>query len=288
MSKKIGLSLGLCLLSALSGAGLAQTDTSTPPPKILVIQREFVKPGKSGSLHAKSESAFVRAMAAAKWPVHYLGMDSVTGVSRSLFFTGYDSFAAWEKDQMNTEHNTALSDALDRASIADGELLTGYEGSVYLYHEEYSLGAGVNIATMRYFEITRFKVKPGHEKEWDELVKMYREGFSKAVPDARWAVFESMYGSDNGGVYIVLTPMKSLAEVDTEIADSKKFEASMGASGMKRLGELMSACVQESQINLFHLNPKMSYVSDDYIKTDPSFWKPRPAAALKKEVATPQ
>jgi hypothetical protein len=32
-----------------------------------------------------------------------------------------------------------------------------------------------------------------------------------------------MYGQDNGGVYVVFTPLKSLAEVDTEIADGKKF-----------------------------------------------------------------
>jgi hypothetical protein len=29
------------------------------------------------------------------------------------------------------------------------------------------------------------------------------------------------------------------------------------------------------------VNPKQSYVSDDWIKSDPDFWKPKPAAASK-------
>jgi hypothetical protein len=68
------------------------------PPKVLVIEREFVKPGKAGSLHEKSESQFVQAFTAAKWPTHYLAMASLSGRPRALFMLGYPSFEAWEKD----------------------------------------------------------------------------------------------------------------------------------------------------------------------------------------------
>jgi hypothetical protein len=98
-----------------------------------------------------------------------------------------------------------------------------------------------------------------------------------------------MYGQDNGGVYIVFTPMKSLAEVDGEIADGKKFEEAMGADGMKKIGELSASCLQSSETNLFSFNPKLSYASDDWIKSDPTFWKPKPAAPApaKKPEAKP-
>ena len=90
------------------------------PPKILTITREFVKPGKNGNAHDKTESMFVSAMAAAKWPAHYLAMDSVSGKPRSLFFTGYESFEAWQKDVQAQEKNATLWAALDRANEADG------------------------------------------------------------------------------------------------------------------------------------------------------------------------
>jgi hypothetical protein len=281
MKRLIGLSLGLCFLSAGSGVVLAQ-DGVIPPPKVLVIQREFLKPGKAGSAHAKTESAFVQAMTAAKWPTHYLGMDSLSGPSRSLFFLGFSSFEAWEADNKNQMNNATLSASIDRAMIADGELLSSFEQSVWVYNEEYSLNSPVNIGTMRYFEISQFKVKPGHEKDWNELVKMYKDGYAKAVPDARWATFESVYGFDNGGLYLVLTPMKSLVETDKSLGASKQFIAAMGETGMKRLAELSAACIETSQTNLFQFNPKISYPRDEWVKADPTFWKPKVVVAAKK------
>ena len=96
-----------CLLGAtLLSTGLTLTaaqeapDGTTPPPKILVIDREFLKPGKGGAAHEKTESAFVQAFARAKWPTHYFAANSLTGKNRTLFFIPYPSFEAWEKDAM--------------------------------------------------------------------------------------------------------------------------------------------------------------------------------------------
>ncbi len=276
MKKLIGVSAGLCLLQGCMVMAVAQEMPA--PPNVLVIQREYLKPGRAGSVHEKSESAFVRAMTAAKWPTHYFGMESMSGPSRALFIMAYSSLADWEKDNMAEEKNATLSAAIDRASAADGELLTSFDQSVFLYRAEMSLRSNADIAHSRYFEITSFKVKPGHYKEWEELVKMYKEGYEK-IPGAKWAVFESAYGADNGGWFAVFNPMKSLAEVDQEYADQKKFFESMGEEKMKKLGELEAACVASEQTNLFHFNPKMSYPMDEWIKADPGFWKPKAAAA---------
>ncbi len=276
MKRLTGLLLGSGLLfGGLSTVAAQQmSDGAMPPPKVLQVIREFLKPGKSGSPHEATESGFVKAFQSAKWPTHYLAMDSMTGSPRSLFFVPYDSFAAWEKDAMATQHDATLSAALDRAAIADGALLESSETSAYVYRDDYSLRAPVNIPTMRYFEIQRFKIRPGHDKEWDTLVKMYVTGYEKTVPNAHWATYESAYGADNGGVYIVITPMKSAAEVDQNFADSKKFMGAMGDDWMKKAGDLAAACIESSQDNLFLFNPKLSYVSDDWIKADPAFWKP--------------
>jgi hypothetical protein len=275
MKKLTGLWLGVFLLFAGLGTVPAQqgSDGVTPPPKVLQIIVEYLKPGKSGSLHQSTEGEFVKAFQAANWPTHYLAADSLTGAPRSLFFVGYDSFAAWEKDAMATQHDAALSAALDRAGIADGELLDSSQSNALVYREDYSLRAPVIIGLMRYFEIQRFKIRPGHEKEWDTLVKMYVTGYEKTVPNAHWAMYESVYGANNGGGYVVITPLKSEAEIDQNFADAKKFMAAMGDDWMKKAGELAASCIEESQNNLFLFNPKMSYVPDQWMKADPAFWK---------------
>ncbi|MEO6805080.1 MAG: hypothetical protein ABI286_03470 [Edaphobacter sp.] len=278
MKKLPMLSTGLCLL--FIGSGIASPQDAMNPPKVLVIHREFLKPGRAGSMHMKTESAFVRAMAAAKWPTHYFGMDSLSGLPRSLFFTGYPSFEAWEKDTAATQKDATLSAALDRASIADGDLLNQYDSGAFVFRDDLSLRSSVRIAQMRYFEIMQFVIRSGHEKEWDALVKIYIDGY-KDIPNEQWAVFQSHYGAANGGVFLVLIPMQSLAAVDSGFGSASKFSSSMSESDAKKMSELTASCVESVQVNLFAFNPRESYPNPEWIKEDP-FWKPRPTAPAAK------
>ncbi len=276
------------LLAMMSGIALGQDHAMDKPtmtmghmpPKVLVVTREFTKPGKSGSQHEKTESAFVQAMAKANWPVHYLAVESLSGKPRALFLTGYESFEAWEKDNRATQKNSALSAALDHAWAGDGDLLSETNNAVLSFREEYSLRPEVDIAHMRYFEITRFQVKQGHDKDWDEIVKLVTEAYKK-IPDAHWAAYSSVYGFPDT-TYIIFNPMKSLAEVDKNFAANKDFESAMGEKGMKRLSELSAAAIESSETNLFAFNPRMSYTGEDWVKADPDFWKAKAAPMAKK------
>ena len=286
MKRYVSLSLLLCLLIAAAATLAAQSNTQ-PPPKVLVVSREYLKPGKSGSPHQKTESMFAQAMAAAKWPSHYLGADSLTGPSRSIFFTGYPSMDAWGKDVAAASSNPTLGPALDRAFIADGELLTSIDTNVFVYREDLSFNANVDIAHMRYFDVSIFKARPGHEMELEALAKMYVDNYVKANPDAHWATYQQMYGAHSGGVYVVFNPIKSLAEVDTGMGSDKKFAEVMGESGMKKMAELSAASTESVESQLLAFNPAISYPSDEWIKADPGFWKPKAAAPAKKADAKP-
>ncbi|MBS1821390.1 MAG: hypothetical protein JST61_05375 [Acidobacteria bacterium] len=279
---KLTLAFSLFLTTAVTPLAAQQT---TPPPKVLVIAREFLKPGKSPSQHQKTEGAYVSAMTAAKWPVHYFAMDAMTGAPRTLFFTPYDSFEAWEKDADATDKNTALTTALDRAYVADGELLSSYDSGAFAFRDDLSLRAPVDIPHMRFFEISQFVVRPGHVKDFEDLAKMYIATYEKISPEAHWAVFESMYGANNGGVFLVMTPMKSLSETDRGLTESRQFVAALGEDGMKKLTELTAASIASSQTNVFRINPRMSYPFESWVQANPSFWKPKPAAAKKPAAA---
>jgi len=269
----------------VGGMSIAVAQETTPPPKVLSIMREFVKPGKGGAVHEKSESAFVQAMTRAKWPTHYFAVSSITGKPRVLFLTGYDSFEAWEKDVLATQKNATLSAALDRANAADGELLSDYDSSALVYNEEYSLRSAVDIAHMRYFDIALYRVRAGHDADWDTIVKMVKAAYEK-IPDVHFATYYAQYGQE-GTTYVVFTPMKSAAEIDQSFAQDKQFMANMGEDGMKKFSELLAVTIEFSQHNLFAFTPSMSYPRDEWIKADPDFWKPKPAAAPKKAAEKP-
>ena len=287
MNKILGGVLGGLFLWGGLGISLAQEGpATTPPPKVMQIIREFVKPGKGGAVHEKAESAFVQAFARAKWPTHYFAAAALTGRPRVLFFVGYDSFEAWEKDSLATQKNAALSEALDRASANDGELLSDMDTSVLTYNDEQSLRAPVDIAHMRYFEISLFRVRPGHRAQWNELVKLVKAAYEK-IPDAHWAMYQAMFGQEDV-TYVVFVPRKSAAEIDHDMMNDKQFVEAMGADGMKKLVELESAAVEFTQTNLFQFAPAMSYPRDEWIKADPEFWKPhapKPAAKAEEKPA---
>jgi hypothetical protein len=267
--------LGLSLVAAY-GSVIAAQEKPQGNQSVLQITREYTKPGKAGMAHDQTESAFVEAMARAKWPTHYLGMTSLSGQQRALFLTWYPSFDAWEKDTLATAKNTELSGALDRDSVADGELLSSVDQSVLIYHEELSLRpmSVTDLSPMRYLEISVYHIRPGHDAEWNEAVKMVKAAYEKAVPNAHWGMYEEVFGGE-GGTFVVLTARKTLAEIDRGFStEDKEFEAAMGEDGMKKLDGLVSASIESSQHQLFAFNAHMSYVDEQWIKADPDFWKP--------------
>ena len=276
---RTALPLLLCVMGSAPQSMKAQDNGADGPPKVLVIQREYTKPGKGGVLHEKTEGAFIQAMKAGKGDVHYLAMTSMTGPDRALFFSGYSSFAAWEEENKAIGKKAGLGAALDHANVADGDLLASADASVWMRSDEMSSHPG-NLAGARYMEITQYQIKPGHGREWEEAVKLVKEAYTKGVPDMNWAMFSNAYGT-SGEAYIVLQPMKSLGEVDHHFAEDKMFLDALGKEGLKKLDELVAASVQMTQTNLFHFNPQMSLPPDAWVQAEPDYWKPKMMAPKK-------
>lgn len=280
---KIRLFTACFVMAAVCVAIAQDTPKLNQPPKVLVISREFVKPGRTGAMHERTEAAFVQAFSSANWPTHYLAVDSLSGKPRSLFLVGYESFDAWEKDALAVQKNATLNAALQRAGLSDADLLAEMDGATMQYREDLSLRPGSDLPHMRYFEITRFQVRPGHGKDFERLAKMAMTGWEK-TPDVQWATYEVAYGAPDG-TYIVFTPRKSAAEIDHAFTEGKDFENALGEDGMKQFRELSSTTIESSESNLFAFNPRMSYAPEEFAKADPDFWTAKPAMAKTKKKA---
>ena len=79
----------------------------------------------------------------------------------------------------------------------------------------------------RYYELTVFRVRLGHEKQWRDVTRMYKDACEKAGLNIHWGMYETAYGGE-GGTYIGLTHRDSLAEIDQERANGKKFVEALG------------------------------------------------------------
>jgi hypothetical protein len=278
----LGSAMLLAIAAFLSPVLQAQEDG---PPNVLVITREYLKPGKGGMQHDRSEAAFVRGFSAGEPNAHYFAMDSLSGSSRALFLSAYDSFDDWENETKAIGANKTKTAAIDHAAQMDGDLLSGYDTSVMMLRPDLSLNKG-HIKGTRYFEFITFLVKPGHIHEFTQLAHMYAETYRKVDPQTHWDCFEVMYGNPapglpSGDTFIVVITRESLDEIDKGVKDGVKFAAELGDKGMAKVEELTAASVEAEGSSLFQINPRTSNPPAEWVKQDQGFWK-GPASSTEK------
>ncbi len=267
-------------LGALVGAGasLHAQDENTAAdalPKVLVIQRENVKVGKDAA-HEKNEAAFARAFEAAKSPEHYLAATTLSGDDEVVFFVGYESFAAWGEDQ-KASSEPKMQAILTPLQEKDGDYVSDGHQVVATLNDKWSYHAQVEIGKQHYIEVETVRLRPGHDKDWEDLIDLYKSTAAKMNLDESNIFYEAKYGAPEGTV-LIFTPRASMADIDTALGNDKAFQEALGQDGQKKWGQLVTASVESGRIDLLAVDPEMSYPLDSWVKADPDFWKPKPAA----------
>lgn len=241
------------------------------PPPILVVNTEFLKAGALPSDHVKTEAAIAETLRGANADGHYLGLVAITGRARTVFLHGCTSFADCQKEHDSIADNASLMDQLRPQSADDQALLSLSTRSIYRFDKNLSLNSGAPDGS-RFFELTLFRVRSGHEKDWRNVVKMYQDAYAK-IPGAHWDMFEKLYGEHSGDTWLLAVPMKSLADEDTSMANGAKLKDVVGAEQLQKMEDLANATVESVESNLFAISPKMSYEFPDWQKADPTFFK---------------
>jgi hypothetical protein len=279
MNKISPILLGLSL--AIAGSGLATAQDQSAPaasaPKYLQITVEYTKPGKGGAAHDKTEGAYVQAMTKAKFPIHYIAFNSMTGKSRAIFLATFNSF-----DQLQQANKIfdvpATAAEVEKINVADGELLEETKQLIFSSVPDLSYHSRADISKGRYMEARIIHVHPGHGKEFEELVKMWIAAADKAGSADHWGAYRIEYGEQLGS-YVFLTSDNSLADIDQSYAEEPKFTSVLTDDDRKKMRELRAAAIDEDRFELYSVNPAQSYVPEEFIKADPGYWKPKPMAA---------
>jgi hypothetical protein len=293
MQKRILTNVLLVCLGVLGATAVAAQaqETMMTPPKVLVIAREDVKPGK-GSTHEKVEASWVRAFSQAKTGNHYIAVTSMTGPNVALFFEIHDSFAEWEKANQAIESNAALTAQIDPIAEKDGDLLSETRGSVAIYEPDLSYNTDVTVKGTRYFVILMQRVKPGHGEQYEAVRKAILAAHQKANVPEHYAVYHVLIGAASG-TYLTFIPLKSLSELDQySQIHGKAYHEALGKDAEKLIEDFDREGLTASEVNIYALSPKMSYPPKEWIAADTEFWAPKPKAAAKpaaakKEAAKP-
>ncbi len=151
------------------------------------------------------------------------------------------------------------------------------------YRPELSYKPDFNLGEYKYFNVlvVRFKIGSGP----DEVGKIVAAARAKANPDYHSVAYEVTSGMPVG-TYIYFTPVKSLVAWDEP--PNKAYGDALKEGGFY---DAVGKTVQFAEPRLFAFNPRLSYVSDNVAKADPSFWHPKmetpkPPAAKKEPAKT--
>ena len=277
-------------LAVLAGGWVAAVNAADAPvgtqrPKILVINREMVKPGRQPA-HEKNESGWAPALRRANSKGIYVALSSG---DEAWFLTPFASFAAMEAVSKEDDANVGLNAELDRLWANEGDMLSGATSMIAVYNEELSYRTDWDVAKLRAYAINVTRLQPGYSHDFETLRKLIKAAHEKAKVEERWSVYEVISGAPDD-TYIMMFPIVSLAEWDKyEEAHGKAFQDALGDDTRARLREFEKAAVKMSETKLFRISPKMSYLPKEFTDRDPDFWTPKPPApaAAKKDEKKP-
>ena len=280
MRKTSSLFLGLSLAASTvtMAAAQDQNPSAVKPPKYIQITVEYLKPGKGGLAHDKTESAYVQANQKLKFPINYWSYNAMSGKSRAIYISGFNSFG--ELGKANKLFDApGVAATFEPINVADGDLLQDTKTLILSYDADISLRPDIDLLHHRFLEADILHVKSGHAKEFHELAKAWADLGQKAGPSAHWDCFHAEYGEDTGS-YVCLTTDNSLDDVDAASADFNKVFTAQSDADKQKLRDLRAAALDEDRTEIYSVNPAQSYVPDSFGKADP-YWKAKGASAAK-------
>jgi hypothetical protein len=185
------------LLAALLGFSvLAQAD----PPTVIRVIRNAQRSGNIGYSEAKDT-------------ITVLGATSVTGPSETWSFQMLDSFASME------DLDKALSMVSTGVPYSD-DVLPPARTLIALYRANLSHRwdeAAKIIPKARYFLVSIYRIRPGAQTGFADLVKMRTSRFESINFDQPEIAYQIMSGMPSG-TFLFITPLASLATFDDGLA----------------------------------------------------------------------
>lgn len=268
--------ISLSALLLLGTATLATTQSPmpagpTPPPPIIQRFREMVKVGHADA-HEANERAWAGAYAKTRLPYYSIALTSMTGPNDAWWLSGWQSFKQFDETNAALAKNKEFQAANNQYSSKDAEYVSDGIGSLWALRQDLSYRDTVDWSKMHAYQMIGIRARPGHDGDFKQIALKIRATHQAAGTGAHWAMYQGMMGVPDG-TYLVIIPLKSVADIDAGMKEDAQFAKALGEAGGKELDKLSSDGIISVETNLFAVSAKMSYVSEDWHAADADFWK---------------
>jgi hypothetical protein len=252
----------LLLAGILSSAAAAQSLTD-PPPIVQLVR----KPGTGGA----SLKPYANAGAA----INVVGMASVTGLPETWLVEGHYSFASVEDLDQRIGALAPVRAFSDASDPLQDDVLAPSRTMLALYRPNWSYRPDQAIRLFpraRYFQISLYRIRPGTEAEFGELIRLRRATADVINLDRPDLAYQVISGAP-AGTFVFLSPIASLRNFDDGVNSVPVFAEGL-ANAKAREGSKIASDTEISREHLlFRVEPRISYVSNDFADVDLDFWR---------------
>lgn len=258
----------------------AQQGPFTPPPAVLQIGREFMRPGKAQAV-AQIERDGVAEAARLNNPHPWLALASVSGRDDHWFLSGYDSYAAVDQEYERVGAIPAVARLFAEMPGRKAELLIEPRIVFARYREDLSYSRGLTAAHTRFFLVTTVQIHPGHGADFAELRRIVRGGHQRARAADNISVYEVDSGMPDG-TFLIFSAAASFDEAGAlSQFHGRGLENALSPQDRTRLRDLSNTAIESSETVLFSVDPSMSYPAQEWIQADVEFWRGNPVVTRR-------
>jgi hypothetical protein len=211
----------------------------------------------------------VRPYIAGQAPVNVVGMSVIAGPAENWLIELHDSFASVES--VDQALSAASAQTPDAAPFTD-DLLAQSRTMVARYRPglSYRPEEGIKLfPRMRYLDVATIRIRLGTEPDLVKLLKLRSFSLDSVNVDRPEIVYQVVSGAP-AGTYLILAPMTSLRALDNGRPYTPAYAE--GAEDVARKLAVGTELVREHL--WLRIDPRLSYVSDDFASQDAAFWRP--------------
>jgi len=250
------------LLNVIIPACLAAQAPTEPPPIIQLVR----KPGIA--------AAPVRPYGDARAAVNVVGLTAVTGLPETWSVEAHYSWASIE------DLDRGLASAGYRspdtpAELMQDEVLTPSRTMLATFRPGWSYRADQAIRLFpraRYFQVTIYRIRAGTESDFSELIRLRRMSQDSVNLDRPDMAYSVISGAPSG-TFVFLSPIVSLRTMDEGVANVPAWAEGLFDERKKARNTIAPESQLSREHLLFRVEPRISYVSDEFAQVDEKFWR---------------
>jgi hypothetical protein len=253
----------ICLLAAALAMTAAAQSLTDPPTIVQLVRKPGI--GKASS----------RPYGPAGVAVNVIGMAAVTGLPETWLVECHYSFASVEEMDQRIASVAPVRTQGDTGDPSQDDVLAPSRTMLGVYRPGWSYRSDQAIRMFpraRYFQVSIFRIRPGTEADFSELIRLRRATADVVNLDRPELAYQVISGAPSGTI-VFLAPLATLRNFDDGVNPVPVFAEGLAAAKAKDGSKIQADSEISREHLIFRVVPRLSYVSSDFADVDPEFWR---------------